>query len=84
MSQDTHELSTNPDLSSQSSFCFHSPMTKKVKGKGSWPCRKTARITPHQKAMLIDQYFFHHKKIKEVLFFLLYSFNFISKGGQRT
>ena len=32
--------------------------------------RKCKRITPHQKAMLIGQFFHHNRKIKNVFFYL--------------
>ena len=60
MKQEDMDATTLPDLSSLS----NSPCILKTKSKKGY--RKCKRITPSQKALLIDQFFFHNKKIKEV------------------
>ena len=51
---------------SQLSKLIDSTPIKIPRKRGSWPARKANRVCPQTKAMLIDLFFSHHKRIRDV------------------
>lgn len=55
-----------PTPQKSQSHKLDSPIITHPRKRGSWPARQVNRISLQQKAILIDEFFVHSKKIKDV------------------